>query len=118
MNSGGYSNNNNVGNSNNMGGNTYNPPVSDNTNAEKEIQKLDMLLRTRGSTVQCPFPNCRYVGMTRSERKCSIGSYCTCFFCHCCWTLHRLLKAKDFSCWDVEHTCVACSSRILTYNSC
>lgn len=69
-----------------------------------------------GTFVVCP--SCKTPMNTIVTKKFSCLNCLACFFCFDCWLLYKCAFAKDYNCYDAEHTCPKCRAHIGTYSSC
>ena len=65
----------------------------------------------------CPF--CRNQIITQVNKKCNWWS---CALCYCCglftWITLQCCRNKKLNCYDADHFCPACGSKIVEYSSC
>eukprot|EP00340_Litonotus_pictus_P012095 CAMPEP_0170536138 /NCGR_PEP_ID=MMETSP0209-20121228/101983_1 /TAXON_ID=665100 ORGANISM="Litonotus pictus, Strain P1" /NCGR_SAMPLE_ID=MMETSP0209 /ASSEMBLY_ACC=CAM_ASM_000301 /LENGTH=280 /DNA_ID=CAMNT_0010837473 /DNA_START=21 /DNA_END=863 /DNA_ORIENTATION=+ len=71
------------------------------------------------SPVLTPCPKCKKTAFTRVNRKLSVNNVACCVvFSTIPWILFQALRNKDMNCFNAEHHCSQCNSKILDYNAC
>ena len=94
-----------------LGTNNNNLPISNQINVTPEdLMACTESLRTIETFVRCSY--CSEMGPTSVARSLSIINIIFCYFCPCCWSCSKINNIKDFNCFDSEHSCRKCNSKI------
>ena len=63
-------------------------------------------------------PSCKSTVHTNVTKKFSCLNCLACYFCFHCWWIYKCAFAKDYNCYDAEHSCPKCGAHIGTYSTC
>ena len=66
----------------------------------------------------CTNSNCRFIGPTKVNKTMNVLNCLFCYFFVGCWFVFNQLKRKEFSCYDSDHHCLKCGTKIGNYESC
>ena len=82
-----------------------------------EVNNISKILKSSGQFIACPY--CKAQGVTRTEETCSLFNVsCGVIFGPIPWILFQALRRKDINCYDAEHHCIQCGSKLATYKAC
>ena len=82
-----------------------------------EVSNISKVLKSSGQYVACPY--CRAQAITRTEETCSmLNVACGFMFGPVTWILFQALRRKDINCYDAEHYCIQCGSKLASYKAC
>ena len=90
--------------------------------SQNQVAKLDAAvsqdqnLRSFATCINCP--KCHGIGFTHAEQSCNILNCIFACCCSGCWYCHKILKKKDFYCYDTYHYCTSCNNYKVAYSAC
>lgn len=82
-----------------------------------EVNNLSKVLKSSGQFIACPY--CKTQAVTRTEETCSFFNVaCGLMFGPVAWIVFQGLRRKDINCYDAEHYCIQCGSKLSSYKAC
>lgn len=83
----------------------------------EDINNLSKGLKSYSGYVFCPY--CKTQVMTKINKKISIiNLFCCTFTLGVGWFLWQTCRGKNLSCYNVEHSCRACGTKLSEYKAC
>jgi hypothetical protein len=82
-----------------------------------EVSSMQKTLKSSGQFVVCPY--CKRHNVTRTEERCSfLNVACCVVFGPIPWILLQALRKKEINCYNAEHFCIHCGSKLASYKAC
>ena len=87
-----------------------------NPNNSLEMLMLPTILKSEPRFIACPY--CKSTGITRTEKKISFKSTLLFLCSPLIWGAFQMCREKDLNCYDADHYCIYCNSKLNSYTSC